>query len=156
MSTRVVSEIYKIDSPIDDVYAVLSYFKKIGSLFNMAKQMNVGNNDERLAKAKEYIEDVRFEDDVCYLTVKKIGQVEIVVVEREEPKLVKLEANLPFHFNLWIQLLDKGPYDTRVKLTFDGDLNMMMKMLIKGKLKKGLDQFAEGMTRIPFSMIKNM
>lgn len=39
MSTRVVSEIQKVDSAIGDVYAFLSDFTKIGKMIEMARQM---------------------------------------------------------------------------------------------------------------------
>lgn len=53
--------------------------------------------------------------------------------------MIKLEGDgrLPFEFQVWIQLLDNGPYDTRLRITAEAELNMMMKMLLKGKLEKG-------------------
>lgn len=155
MATKVASEIHKIDCPIADVYSLLSDFNRIGALVNMAKQMGAANvKDERMDKLKEFVQDVRFTEDVCYITVKQLGEIAIMMVEKEYPKLVKLEGCIPFEFNIWIQLLEKGPYDTRMKITFQGELNMMMKMLLKGKLQKGIDQLAEGMSKIPYSMLR--
>ena len=78
------------------------------------------------------------------------------IVEREEPKLIKLEwdGRLPFEFQVWIQLLDNGPYDTRLRITAEAELNMMMKMLLKGKLEKGINQLAEGLAKIPYGYIR--
>ena len=61
-----------------------------------------------------------------------------------------------FRSNIWIQLLENAPYDTRMKITFQGELNMMMKMLLKGKLEKGIDQFAEALTKIPYGILGNL
>ena len=58
-------------------------------------------------------------------------------------------------FNLWIQLLENGPYDTRMKITFHGELNMMMKMLLKGKLEKGINQLGEGLSKIPYGLLQS-
>lgn len=33
---------------------------------------------------------------------------------------------------------------------------MVMKMLLKGKLEKGINQMAEGLTKIPYSLLANM
>ena len=70
--------------------------------------------------------------------------------------MIKLggDDSVPFDFNLWIQLLENGPYDTRMKLTFHGELNMMLKMMLKGKLEKGLNQLGEGLSKIPYMMLK--
>ena len=154
--TKVVSDIYKIDSPIHDVYALLSDFNRMGKLFEMAKAMGMFN-DSQFAKISEKIEHVSFSEDACFLTVRNLGEVVIKIVEREEPKLIKLggEGALPLEFNLWLQFLENAPYDTRMKITFQGDLNVMLKMLVKGKLEKGINQLAEGLTKIPYRLLVN-
>lgn len=154
--TKIASEIYKIDSPIRDVYRLLSDFERIGRIFEMAKQMGMANQMQ-MEKMSEKIESCRFAEDACYITVKGMGEVALKMVEKEEPKLIKLggEGAVPFDFNLWVQLLENGPYDTRLKITFQGELNMMMKMILKGKLDKGINQLAEGLTRIPYTLLAN-
>lgn len=149
MATRVVSEVQKIDSPIADVYAFLSDFSKIGKLMEMARQMGVGTQMPELA---DKIENVYTTEDTCTFVVKSVGEMGMKIVEREEPKLIKLEGDgrLPFEFQVWIQLLDNGPYDTRLRITAETELNVMMKMLLKGKLEKGINQLAEGLAKIPY------
>ena len=140
MATRVVSDVQKINSAIADVYAFLSDFSKIGKLIETARK----------------IEDVRTTEDACTFMVKGVGEMGMKIVEREEPKLIKLEGDgrLPFEFQVWIQLLDNGPYDTRLRITAEAELNMMMKMLLKGKLEKGINQLAEGLAKIPYGYIR--
>ena len=152
MATRVVSEVQKINSAIADVYAFLSDFSKIGKLIEMARQMGAGNQMPELA---DKIEDVRTTEDTCTFMVKGVGEMGMKIVEREEPKLIKLEGDgrIPFEFQVRIQLLDNGPYDTRLRITAEADLNMMMKMLLKGKLEKGINQMAEGLAKIPYGYI---
>ena len=153
MATRVVSEVQKINSAIADVYAFLSDFSKIGKLIEMARQMGAGNQMPELA---DKIEDVRTTEDTCTFMVKGVGEMGMKIVEREEPKLIKLEGDgrIPFEFQVRIQLLDNGPYDTRLRITAEADLNMMMKMLLKGKLEKGINQMAEGLAKIPYGYIR--
>lgn len=154
-TTKIASEIFKINSPIADVYAFLSDFNRIGLLIEMAKQMGAGRN-EQLDKISEKVEDTRFTSDTCFIKLKDMGEMAVRIVEKEDPKLIKLggEGGVPFDFNLWIQLLDNGPYDTRMKITFQGELNLMMKMLLKGKLEKGINQLGEGLAKIPYGMLK--
>ena len=153
MATRVVSDVQKINSAIADVYAFLSDFSKIGKLIETARQMGAGNQMPELA---DKIEDVRTTEDTCTFMVKGVGEMGMKIVEREEPKLIKLEVDgrLPFEFQVWIQLLDNGPYDTRLRITAEAELNMMMKMLLKGKLEKGINQLAEGLAKIPYGYIR--
>ena len=125
-TTKITSEILKIESPIRDVYALLSDFSRIGRLVEMAKQMGMTNGLE-MDKISEKIELIKLGGD----------------------------GATPFEFNLWIQLLENGPYDTRMKITFQGELNMVMKMMLKGKLEKGINQLGEGLAKIPYSLLSN-
>lgn len=155
-TTKITSEIFKIDSPIREVYALLSDFQKIGKLFEMAKQMGMANNMQ-MEKVSDKIEGTRFCENACYVTLKGMGELAVRIVEKEEPKMIKLGGDgiMPFEFNLWIQLLENGPYDTRMKLTFQAELNMMMKMMLKGKLEKAINQLGEGLTKIPYGLLNN-
>ena len=151
---KIVSEIVKIDSTIDSVYSFLSDFNRIGTVVNMAKQMGVGQ--EQMKEVSDKIEDIRFVEDRCTFKVKGLGDVAVKIIEKEEPKLIKIggDGSVPFEFNLWVQLLENGPYDTRLRLTFLAEMNMMLKMMLKGKLEKGINQLAEGLTKIPYMMFK--
>ena len=150
-TTKITSEILKIESPIRDVYALLSDFSRIGRLVEMAKQMGMTNGLE-MDKISEKIESTRFTEDACYITLKGMGELAVKIVEKEE---LRGDGATPFEFNLWIQLLENGPYDTRMKITFQGELNMVMKMMLKGKLEKGINQLGEGLAKIPYSLLSN-
>lgn len=154
MSVRVVSDIQKIDSAIADVYAFLSDFSKIGKMIEMARQMGVGQQVP--ASLSDKIEDVRTTTDTCVFLVKNVGEMGLKIVERQEPTLIKMEGDgrVPFEIHLWIQLLNNGPYDTRMRITLEADMNMMLKMMLKGKLEKGINQLAEGLAKIPYGYMK--
>lgn len=156
-TTKIVSEIHKIEAPIRDVYNLLSDFNRIGRLVEMAKQVGLPGG-MNMMKIPEKIEAVHFSEDICTVTVKEMGNVVIKIVEKEDPVLIKLEGGdgFPIKFNIWLQFLENGPYDTRLKITFQGELNLMLKMLLKGKLEKSIDQLGEGLSRIPYGMLSNM
>lgn len=151
---RVVSEVYKIDCDIAPVYAFLSDLSKIGSMMSMARQMG----GEQMGELAGKIEDIRTTEDTCVFTVKGIGEMGLKIVERQEPALIKLQGDgrLPFNFTLWIQLLENGPYDTRLRLTVEAEINKIMEMMLKGKLEKGIDQLAEGLSKIPYALTRQM
>ena len=151
MSTKVVSDVQRIECTIDRVYNFLSDFNRIGTIINMARQMG----GEQMASISDKIEDIRTTEDSCSFIIKGVGEMGMKIVEREEPKLIKLggEGRVPFDFSMWIQLLENGPYDTRMRITFEADLNVVMKMMLKGKLEKGINQLAEGLAKIPYGLL---
>ena len=59
--------------------------------------------------------------------------------------------NLIYGFNCWRMDLTIP----RMKITFQGELNMVMKMMLKGKLEKGINQLGEGLAKIPYSLLSN-
>ena len=154
---KVASAVYKIDSPIQDVYFLLSDFNRLGRLFDMAKSMGMGNHPD-VVKISEKLESIGFSEDAWHLRVKDVGDMSIEIEEREEPKLIKFgtAGAVPFKFNIWIQLLENAPYDTRVKVTFQGEVNVLARVFFKGKLEKGIEQLANGLTKIPYSLLRNM
>lgn len=146
--TKIVSSIKQISNSTDKVFGFLSDFNKIGTLIETARNMAGAQGMDFGDK----IENVETTEDTCHFTVKGFGDAGLRIVEREENKTIKLtgDGKVPFKFNMWIQLIDKGPYDTRLRLTFHADLNMMMKMMLKKKLEKGIEQMADGLTKIPY------
>lgn len=100
------------------------------------------------------VEDFESHGDTCSFTVPQIGKVSLEIIEKQENKLIKITSpdQKPFEFFLWVQFVEVSPTDTRMRLTLKVKLNMMMKMLLKGKLQKGLDKMAEQIA-LAFSQI---
>ena len=70
------------------------------------------------------------------------------MVDKVENKHVKISGDggsVPMDFSFWIQLHEVSECDTRIRLVLHAELNMMMRMMIGGKLQKGLDQAVEGL-----------
>ncbi len=147
-TTKIVSSVKQINNSTDKVYGFLSDFNKIGTLIDAARNMGAAQGMDFGDK----IENVETTEDTCHFTVKGFGDAGLRIVEREENKTIKLtgDGKVPFQFNMWIQLINKGPYDTRLRLTFHAELNMMMKMMLKKKLENGIEQMADGLTKIPY------
>ena len=85
--------------------------------------------------------------DSCSFRVKGFD-VRLRIEERIEPKHVKIigdQGGVPIDFAFWIQLHEVDADDTRIRLVLHADLNMMMRMMIGGKIKKGLDQAVDGL-----------
>ena len=115
----------KINKPDYAIYTVISDF----------------NNFTPILRDK--VEGWSVEDDVCSFRVKGFT-VRLRMAEKTPYSSVKLtgDEGSPFDFAFWVQLKKVDDNDTRMRLTLHAKLNMMMKMMIGGKLEKGLDDMA--------------
>ncbi len=109
-------------------------------------------DDSQINKAKEVLEKMEFTSDSISIDIAPLGKLIIGVVERQPEKLIKLSSTeSPVPVKLWIQLLPTSETSCKMRLTLEAELNMFMKMAIGGKLKDGIDKFAEMLARIPYA-----
>jgi carbon monoxide dehydrogenase subunit G len=128
--TEVESKVVAIKNTSEFVFNALSDFRNFNSMVNMVP-------DGQLT-------DWQADENTCRFKVKGFD-LGLKFVEKEPYKTLKLtgDGKVPFEFFFWIQLKEVAPYDVRMKLTVHADLNMMMKMMLKGKLQDGVDKMAE-------------
>ena len=93
---------------------------------------------------KDKVEEWQADEDSCSFKVKGFT-MSLRMIDREEPKFVKIvgEGVTPVDFTFWLHLHEVTPTDTRIRLVLHVELNMMMRMMIGGKLQKALDQIVE-------------
>jgi hypothetical protein len=73
------------------------------------------------------------------------------LIEKEPFKTLKFESDKsPIGFNFWIQLVEKEPGDTKIRLTLKADIPFMIKMMLKDKLEQGIEMAAEALTKIEY------
>ena len=98
----------------------------------------------------ERIRDVQADEDRCTFTIQGLGQCGVQIVRRDPFKCVKYgDLNgRPTSFSLWIQFVEVGPADTRIRLTLHAELPMFIRMMAKKKIQSGLDQIAERVASI--------
>ena len=117
--------------PAEEIYAAISRF-------------------DRLTPAlADRVEEWQADEEHCSFKAKGFT-VKLRMEERVEPKHVKIvgdEGGVPIDFAFWIQLHKVSESDTRLRLVLHVELNMMMKMMIGGKLQGALDQIAEGIAK---------
>ena len=96
---------------------------------------------------QDKVEEWQATEDSCSFKVKGM-KVGLRIAERVENKYVKIvadEGGIPIDFTFWIQLKEVAERDTRVRMVLHAELNMMMRMMIGGKIQSGLDQAVEGL-----------
>lgn len=91
------------------------------------------------------VETWEADDDTCSFMAKGF-RVSLAILERTEFTTIKVgqgAGGAPFPFTFWIQLKEVEPYDTRMRIVLDVELNMMMKMMLGSKLQGAVDSMAE-------------
>ena len=120
-----ISKQHRILRPAEQIYAVISRF------------------DNLTPAVADRVEEWQATEETCSFKAKGME-------ERNEPRHVKIvgdDGGIPIDFAFWIQLHKVSDTDTRMRLVLHIELNMMMKMMIGGKLQGAIDQIAEGIAR---------
>ncbi|MEG1585732.1 MAG: SRPBCC family protein [Bacteroidales bacterium] len=132
------------ESPIKTIAASQeAVYNKFSNLTNLAAIQ------DRIPQDK--IKDFEFDNDSVSFSVSPIGTLGMRIIEREPHKTIKFESEKsPIQFNLWIQLISTGPYETKVKLTLKAELSMFIKPMVSKPLQDALNKMADMMTMLPY------
>ena len=108
-------------------------------------------SDDQLSKAKELIQNMEFTADTMSIDIPPVGKLVVEIIEREPEKLVKLTSTQsPIPLTMWIQLVPTSDSSCAMRLTLEAELNMFLKMAVGGKLKEGVDKFADMLAKISY------
>lgn len=103
------------------------------------------------AEATEKVKDIAVTADTCQFTVENFGQMGFKIIDREPNKTIKFTGdNTPVEVYLWIQLVEKEAYLSKMKVTLKADVPFMLKMMVGSKLKDGVNQIATLLSKIPY------
>ena len=125
------SKQHQILRPAEQIYAVISRF------------------DNLTPAVADRVEEWQADEDTCSFKAKGFT-VKLRIAEKEAPKTIKIvggDGGVPMDFAFWIQLHKVSETDTRMRLVLHIELNMMMKMMVGGKLQGAIDQIAEGIAK---------
>lgn len=145
-------------APVEVVYQKLSDLETFRPIFENAannpmvaeKMREAGQDPLQLEKLKE----VELTSDTIIFPVPMIGTMALEIIDREENRCVKMQTKAsPIDATLWIQVLPVSAGGSKMRLTLKADLNMMMKMMIGKKLEKGINQFADMLSQLPYQMM---
>ena len=131
------SSIKPIAYPVEDVY------RNISDLSNLERVR------DRVPQDK--LQDFEFDSDSVQVSVAPVGTIKLRIIEREENKYVKFEAEQsPIPFNLWIQVLPVTESTSKMKVTVKADIPMMLKGMVGGPLQDGVEKIADVLSQIPY------
>ena len=135
--TKFESSGKQIPYPIEDVY------RNISDLSNLERVR------DRVPQDK--LKSFSFDQDSVSINVDPVGDLRLRIIEREENKCVKFEAEQsPLPFNLWIQVLPVSDTESKMKITVAADIPFMLKGMVSGPLQDGVDKIADALSHIPF------
>ena len=135
--TKFESSVKQIPYPIEDVY------RNISDLSNLERV--------RDRVPQEKLKSFSFDQDSVSINVDPVGDLRLRIIEREENKCVKFEAEQsPLPFNLWIQVLPVSDTESKMKITVAADIPFMLKGMVSGPLQDGVDKIADALSHIPF------
>jgi carbon monoxide dehydrogenase subunit G len=146
-TTKYVSDVKVINNNQEVVFNYLSNFE------NLSKYVNEG----LLSKMTEQIPQIKisnFESDTdsCRFQIAGMGLAEIRIIDREPHKTIKISSSgsMPVSIVFWIQLLPVSAYETKLRLTLDADMSMMIKMMVSKKLEEGINRLADVLAALPY------
>jgi len=135
--TKFESSVKQIGYPVEDVY------RNISDLSNLERVR------DRVPEDK--LESFKFDSDSVEVSVAPVGTIKLRIIEREENKCVKFEAEQsPLPFNLWIQTLPVSASESKMKVTVKADIPFMLKGMVSGPLQDGVEKIADALAQIPF------
>ena len=134
----------KFESSIKQIpYAVEDVYRNISDLSNLERVR------DRVPQDK--LQDFEFDSDSVQVSVAPVGTIKLRIVEREENKCVKFEAEqTPIPFNLWIQVLPVTESTSKMKVTVKADIPFMLKGMVAGPLQDGVEKIADVLSQIPY------
>ena len=134
----------KFESSIKTIpYPQENVYRNISDLSNLERIRDRVPSDK--------IQEFSFDTDTVSVSVPPVGQITMRIVEREEPKCVKFESeNSPMPFNLWIQVLPIDEQTSKMKVTMQADIPMMLKAMVAGPLQDGVEKVADALSQIPY------
>ena len=135
--TKFESSVKQIPYPVEDVY------RNISDLSNLERVR------DRVPQDK--LKSFSFDQDSVSINVDPVGDLRLRIIEREENKCVKFEAEQsPLPFNLWIQVLPVSDTESKMKITVAADIPFMLKGMVSGPLQDGVEKIADALSHIPF------
>ena len=134
----------KYESSIKQVpYAQQAVYEMLSDLNNIDRVR------DRLPEDK--LQNITFDRDSVSVAVPPIGEIALHVCDREEPKCVKFEAaQSPIPFTLWVQMLPVTETSSKMKVTLQADIPLMLKAMVGSRLQEGVEQMAEMLAMIPY------
>lgn len=153
-----VSGIKQVQASQEAVYRKVSDLSNLESFKQrladpeVQAQMAGSVGQDKVEQMAQYIGNVTFDQDTITFGGSPLGDICLKVVEREEPKCVKLEGQgTPVPLNLWIQVVGKDTEQAAIRVTLRAELNFFIRQMVSKPLQQAADGIAEMLARIDYN-----
>jgi carbon monoxide dehydrogenase subunit G len=145
--SKYVSDTKTINHNQEVVFNYLSNFENLGRYLSSGILDNVASRFPQVS-----ITNFESDRDSCQFDVPGMGTASIRIIDRDPYKTIKAESEggLPVSFTIWIQLLPVDESQTKLRLTLNAEMNMMIKMMVGDKLNEGVNQLAQTLAVLPY------
>lgn len=134
--TRYESTVREVAAPQQAVYDMLNDLNNINKFIDMVPE-------EQRSKLSFTSDSVSAQTPA--------GAVEIKVVNREAPKMIKFETvKSPVSAFFWVQVLPVTQVTSKMRLTLDVDLNFFMKQMLDKRIKDAMEKIADVLQNLPY------
>lgn len=100
------------------------------------------------------LKNLTFDRDECSFAVQQIGQVQVAIVNREEPHVIRWTIKkLPIPLNLQLELLSETENETAIRTTASSDAPTLMKSMLTRLLQEGVNKATDALTIIPYDKL---
>ena len=157
------SSVKTVYAPVERVYARLSDLNNIQplkekvddprfeELINSQVPADKRPTPEQFQKLRNNIRNLELTQDTLSGHIGPLGDITVRIVERSEPKLVKMELEgAPIQVTLWIQMLPSDENTSRLKVTLGTELNFFIRKMIESKLEKAPEGLAQMLSQLPY------
>ncbi len=151
------SGVKQIQAPQEAVYDKISDLSNLEVLKqrmadpSMRERIASQMGQDKVEQFAQYLNNVSFDRDSITISGSPVGNVCLRIIEREEPKTIKMQGEgSPIPLNLWIQLLPNGDDASALRVVIKAELNFFIKQMASKPLQKAADGIAEMLARIPY------
>ena len=157
------STVKTVYAPVERVYARLSDLTSLQALkekvddprfeeiINTQVPVDKRPTPEQFEKLRNNIRKMELTTDTLSGHIGPLGDITVRVVERAEPKLVKMELEgAPIAVTMWIQMLPSDEATSRLKVTLGAELNFFIRKMIESKIEKASEGLAQFLSQIPY------
>lgn len=157
------SSVKTVLAPVEKVYARLSDLTSLQVLkervddprfeeiINTQVPADKRPTPEQMEKLRNNVRNLELTQDTMSGHIGPLGDITLKVVERAEPKLVKMELEgAPIAVTMWIQMLPSDENTSRLKVTLGAELNFFIRKMIESKLEKAPEGLAQFLSQIPY------
>lgn len=157
------STVKTVYAPVERVYARLSDLTSLQAIkervddprfeeiINSQVPADKRPTPEQFEKLRNNIRKMELTQDTMSGHIGPLGDITLRIVERAEPKLVKMDLEgAPIAVTLWIQMLPSDENSCRMKVTLGAELNFFIRKMIESKLEKAPEGLAQFLSQIPY------